>query len=187
MSEKKAEISSEQHKSKISGHVFSNNGAVLNGAKITCNGLETWALADGFYTFDDLPLGTFEVRVSLQGFQSESKRVSIDDNKVAVLDFYLSEALGTAKIKGRVYDSESKRPVTDRGTVIIILPLFNKYAHFDEEGFYEFSNLHAGTYRISTSIPDYEDSDAVITVGDGESKTYDLVCKARKAVEPPWG
>lgn len=183
----KAEDSSVKPRSKISGHVFSKNGAILNGAKITCDGFETAALADGYYTFDNLPSGNYEVKVILEGFRPESKRITIKKGDVLALDFYLSEAVGTGKIRGCVYDNESRKPIANDGTVILILPIFNKYARINEKGCYEFASLSAGTYKLSTSIPEYEDCDAIVTISEGESKIHDFFCKVKRAVEPPWG
>ena len=185
MAEGKAEDDSA--KSKLSGHIYSKSGALLNGARIMCDGFETLTLADGFYVFDDLPTRTFEVRVNLKGFQSESRKVTIRDNEVAVLDFYLSKASGTARISGRVYDSETSKPMVNRGTVILILPISNRYAHIDGDGYYEFVNLPAGTYTMSTSIPEYDDCDTVLAIADVESKVHDFFCKFNRDVEPAWG
>ena len=59
-----------QAKCEISGHVHSKSGAMLSGAKVTCDGIETFTLADGFYIFKEILSGTFKVSANLQGFQS---------------------------------------------------------------------------------------------------------------------
>lgn len=173
--------------SKISGHVYSVDGATLKGAKIACYGMETKTLADGFFALDGLAPGTYEVRVSLQGFKSTSKAVSIQEGEEVILDFCLFKDTGTAKIHGHVYDAESKEPVEQGGTVMLILPIANKYKHIDRDGYYKFENLPAGTYKILTSIPGYEDRDVILTVSDDEIKTQDFLCKAKEIEEPPWG
>ncbi len=173
-------------KSKIYGRVFSEGGAILSGAKITCDGFETTALADGTYLLDGVPPGEFEVKASLQGFKPESRRVSVKDGEAAVLNFSLAAAVGAGKISGHVYDEESGEPITD-GTVILILPIANKYARINKDGYYEFANLSPGDYKLSASAPEYEDCEAALTVADGESKSHGFRCKARRAVEPSWG
>lgn len=174
-------------KSKISGRVFSEGGAILNGAKVTCDSFETLTLADGLYVFDGLSSGEYGVKVSLQGFRSQSKKVFIKDDETAVLNFNLAAAVGAGKIKGRVYDSDSGKPMVNGGTVILILPISNKYAHIDAEGYYEFVSLPPDDYKVVTSIPEYDDCEAILALADGESKTCDFSCKARRAVEPNWG
>ncbi len=173
--------------SKISGHVYSTDGAMLKGAKVVCDGMKTRTLADGFFVLDGLAAGTYDVTVSLQGFKSTSKAVSIQDGGEATLDFRLSKATGKAKIRGNVYDTESKKIVEAGGTVMLILPVANKYEHIDKDGYYEFENLPAGTFKIATSIPGYEGGDIILTVTDNEIKTHDFFCKPQKIEEPPWG
>ena len=173
--------------SKISGHVYSVDGAVLNSAKVACDGMETKTLADGFFVFDGLTAGTYDVKVSLQGFKSTSRSISTQEGEDVVLDFCLPKALGTAKIEGYVYDVESKEPIEEGGTVILILPVANRYKDIDRDGYYKFENLSADTYKILTSIPGYEDQEVTLTVIDDEIKTNDFLCKIQEIEEPPWG
>ena len=185
MSEKKAVAVSA--KSTLHGHLNSKEGALLNGAKVSCNNRETLSLADGFYAFDDLPPGRYEVRVNLKGFQSETKTVSTKEGEVVVLDFDLSKALGSATISGRVYDNETDKPIEHGGTIILVQPISNRYVNIDVKGHYAFDNLSAGTYSLSTSIPEYDDTDVILTVVEGESVVYDFSCKINRDVEPAWG
>ncbi|NWG10990.1 carboxypeptidase regulatory-like domain-containing protein [Candidatus Bathyarchaeota archaeon] len=173
-------------KSKISGHVLSTSGAMLRGVRVTCNGTETKTLADGFFVLGGLHPGTYEVTVSLQRFKSASKTVSVQEGKDESLSFRLAEATENAKICGHVYDAESKKSIEHDGRVILILPVSNKYKAI-KNGYYEFDNLSAGTYKLYTSISGYEDCDATVTVADGETKNFDLFCKTKRTEEPPWG
>ena len=171
---------------RIHGHVFSHDGMILNGATLTCDGTETAALADGSYTFDDLLPGTYEIKVSLQGFQWIDKNVYVPEDGESIQDFYLSEALGSAKLYGHVIDDETKKPVNE-GTAILILPVANKYSHIKMDGYYEFTDLSAGTFTISTSVPGYEDGITILRLEENETKTHEFLCKAMKIEEPPWG
>lgn len=173
--------------SKISGHTYSSDGASLKGAKVACNGMETRTLADGFFVLGGLAPGTYEVTVSLQGFKSRSNAVSIQEGEEVTLDFRLSKAVGMAKIRGHVYDVDFKKPVETGGTVVLVLPVANKYNDIERNGYYEFENLPAGTYRILTSVPGYKNGNAIVMVTDDEIKTHDFFCKAQKIEEPPWG
>jgi hypothetical protein len=173
--------------STIQGHIHSTEGAILNGVKVSCNDLETLSLADGFYSFKDLPPGRYDVQVDLKGYQSATQTVSTRENEVVVLDFNLSIALGSAIISGRVYDSETGEPIESSGTIILIQPISNRYATIDGKGHYSFDNLPAGTYSLSTSIPEYDDTDALLTVEDGESVVHDFYCDLNREVEPAWG
>lgn len=173
--------------STIHGHLYSEEGAILNGAKVFCNDQETLSLADGFYSFKDLPPGRYEVQVDLTGYQSATQTVSTREDEVVVLDFHLSKALGTATISGQVYDRETGKPIESGGTIILIQPISNRYATIDGKGQYSFDNLPAGIYSLSTSIPEYDDADARLTVADGESVVHDFYCNLNREVEPAWG
>ena len=173
--------------SKISGHVYSVDGAMLNSAKVACYGMETKTLADGFFVLDGLTAGTYDVGVSLQGFKPTSRSISTQEGEDIVLDFCLPKAMGTAKIEGHVYDVKSKKPLEQGGTVILILPVANRYKHIDRDGYYIFENLPADTYKILTSTPGYEDQEVTLTVIDDEIKTNDFLCKIQEIEEPPWG
>jgi hypothetical protein len=172
--------------SRIEGHVYSSEGTPLGAVKVTCDGRSTSTLFDGFYKFENLAPGTYNVTASLKGFRSESKIVSVKDNETLFVDFNLNEATGTAKICGYVRDAKTGKPLSG-GTVMLILPTANRYATVDENGFYEFSNLPSDTYEVWTSVFGYEDIKAIVRVGEGETKTQDFYCEARSAVEPPWG
>lgn len=169
----------------ITGHVYSEKGSTLGSANVACNGESTITLFDGTYEFKNIEAGKITVTASLKGFKSQSKTVTIKKDSTLTLDFHLSEATGTSRIYGRVYDAETGKPVIS-GAVILILPIANRFAQL-KEGFYEFDNLAGDSYDLVTSLPGYEDEKAAIDVGDGEEKIQDLHCKPLKLVEPPWG
>jgi hypothetical protein len=173
--------------SKISGIVSSTDGAMIKSAKVACEEMETRTLADGSFVLNGLATGIHKVTVSLQGFKSISKTVSIQEGEEMTMDFCLSKDTGTAKIHGHVYDAASKQPVEPGGTVILILPVANKYKHIDKNGYYEFENLPAGTYKLLTSIAGYEGHKVILTVTNDEIKAHDFFCKTQKIEEPPWG
>jgi len=171
---------------RIFGRVFSHNGMILSGATLTCDGTETATLADGSYTFNDLKPGTYDIKVRLHGFQSIDKNVRVHEDEDSIQDFYLSEAVGSAKICGHVIDDATRKPV-NQGTVILILPVANKYSNIEMDGYYEFTNLPTGTFTISTSLSGYEDVETILRLEENETKKYDFLCKAIEIEEPPWG
>lgn len=173
-------------KSELAGCVYSQDGTPLRGAKVACSGMETITLFDGSFIFRDLKPGTYQVRASLQGFQSTSKNVSLREGEKKTLDIHLPKAVGTAKICGYVYD-EAKKIIMQGGTIILVLPIANRYVSVNREGYFEFEGLPAGTYLVSTSIQGYEDEDVLLSVADGELKKHDFFCKAKKIEDPPWG
>ncbi len=176
-----------QKPSIIRGQVRSADGRMLHGAVVVCQGRETRTLADGTFVFNDLPSATYRLSASLEGFESATKEVTTREGDEITQDFRLSEASGTAKICGHVFDAESRKSIVSGGSVMLILPVTNRYRHIDENGYYEFGSLPAGEHTIATSIPEYEDNKAVQSVENGETRTLDFFCRPLRAVEPFWG
>lgn len=173
--------------SKVLGLLRSQNGAMLQGATIVCDGLETKTLADGSFILSSIPVGEHEVTASLQGFKTTTWKVSVKEGDNVIEDLHLANATGTARIRGRVFDAETKKVIDKCGTVMLILPLANKYSHIDSDGHYQLENLPAGRYKVATSIQGYNDSETTLEVADRETKTYDFFCYATRTVEPSWG
>jgi hypothetical protein len=177
----------DQNPSTISGHVYSRSGALLHGATILCDPIRTVSLADGGYVLDGLLPGTYEVDVALHGYDRERRRVHLGEDEAVVMDFHLSRSRGEGTIGGVVYDVDTGAPPAKNGTVILLLPITNRYSRIDCDGRYSFTTLPPGDYRLATSIPGYEDVVVALTLAAGEMKLHDFLCKERKAVEPAWG
>lgn len=173
--------------STISGHVYSRSGALLHGATIICASIRTVSLADGRYVLDGLTPGDHELDVSLQGYDRERRRVHLSEDEDVVVDFHLSRSHGEGTISGFVYDDDTGAPPAKNGTVLLILPITNRYSQIDRDGRYGFTTLPPGEYRLATSIPGYEDVVVALTLAAGETKLHDFLCKERKTVEPAWG
>lgn len=169
----------------IQGSVLSERGSLLGSAEVACNGKKTITLFDGTFGFREIEAGTYTITASLKGFKSRSRRVTIEKDSKATVDFHLPEVHGTSKISGEVYDAETKKPLTC-GTVILILPLANRYVQINN-GFYEFDALVEDSYDLVTSIEGYENGKATIAVKDNEKKICDFLCKPVLVVEPSWG
>jgi hypothetical protein len=158
----------------------------LGGVRVACNGTETITLADGTYRLDNLEPSTYVVTAATRGFEPDRKEVTVTEGTVTV-DFYLKEAIGKGTIRGRIIDVTSGKPISSGGTVILILPLANKYASVSGDGSYEFRDLPADNYELWASVPSYEDTKETITLGEGETKTLDFRCVPSNRSEPPWG
>lgn len=171
----------------ISGDVKSVDGIILSSARVTCNGVETRTLADGTFAIDNLEPGTYDVNISLQGYESLKKSVSIQEGDMTKLSFCLRKSVGAAKIHGHVYDAESKEIVKSGGSIILVKPVFNEYGQIGQDGYFEFRNLPTGTYKILTSISGYISGCATLEVTDGEVKIHDFLVKPLDIEEPPWG
>jgi hypothetical protein len=170
----------------IRGHVYSSTGARLNAASVTCNDLVTTTLADGAYRFTNLSPATYVLTVTLNGYQSATKTLIITDTTTHTVDYQLTKATGTASITGHVFDNETHHPLKT-GTIILIRPISNQYSTITTEGSYTFIKLPAGTYKLITSIPEYNDCEHRVVLAEGESHIQDIYCTRNQEVEPAWG
>jgi len=171
----------------ISGNVKSVDGILLSNAKVTCNETETTTLADGSFTIANLEPGTYDITISLQGHESITKSVSIQEGNKTTLSFCLPKSVGAGKIFGQIYDSESKEIVHKGGSIILVKPILNEYGQIDQNGNFEFKNLPPGTYKVLPSISGYVSSSVTLEVTDGEVKKHDFIVRPLDVVEPHWG
>ena len=171
----------------ISGDVKTIDGILLSNAKVSCNEVETTTLADGTFAIANLEPGTYDITISLQGHESITKSVSIQEGDVTTLSFCLPKSVGTGRILGQVYDSESKEIVQKGGSIILVKPIVNEYGQIDQNGHFEFKNLPAGTYKILPSISGYVSNCVTLEVTEGEVKQHDFIVRSLDVEEPPWG
>src|SRR3972149_9797616 len=107
---------------KISGKVHSEDRAMLQCARVTCDDAITKTLADGSFVFEHASPGRHKLTVTLQGFKSEVRLINLWQEEHLVQDFTLRRQAGTAKISGHVFDAESKKITSHPGTVVLALP-----------------------------------------------------------------
>ncbi len=69
-----------QNPAKISGTVSDPNGAVIVGAQVSVQGVIQRTVItnkDGFFTFENLPAGNYELKVSAKGFAPQTQSFSL--------------------------------------------------------------------------------------------------------------
>ena len=70
-----------------------SGGAAIAGAAISLDtGQSTTTAGDGSYTITDVPTGGRSVTASADGFESETKTVTVNENQTTIVDFALNEA-----------------------------------------------------------------------------------------------
>jgi len=90
----------------ISGTVTDPSGAVIAGATVTATNLETAVVttlttnSQGFYSFQELPLGKYSVTVTQTGFKSYVQTgIVLDVNSALVIDVTLQVGQATEKVE----------------------------------------------------------------------------------------
>ncbi|MCH8288633.1 MAG: carboxypeptidase regulatory-like domain-containing protein, partial [Candidatus Marinimicrobia bacterium] len=70
-----------------------SGGAAIAGVTISLDtGQSTTTAGDGSYTITDVPTGDRSVTASADGFESQSKTATVNENQTTIIDFALNEA-----------------------------------------------------------------------------------------------
>lgn len=144
----------------ISGTVIdSATLSPISGATVTDGTRSAMTDINGVYTLASVPIGTYAVTASANGYNSASQTsVTVSANTATTVNFSLTAILyGT--IEGTVIDSVTLSPiagatVTD-GT---------RQAVTDSVGHYVISSVPAGTYTVTASAAGYQNSSQAVAV-----------------------
>lgn len=79
----------------LKGRVLDFDNLALPGAAVIIKSINKGAITDnfGYYTLTGIPAGAYEVTVTYIGFNPESKTVTVEAGKTAVLDFNLKAGI----------------------------------------------------------------------------------------------
>jgi iron complex outermembrane receptor protein len=88
----KANDTDEGNNGKISGRVTTSDGKPASFVTVTINGLNksTMTTDDGFFLFNNIKPGSYNLRVSYTGAKTEEKTVTVSANQVTKVDFTLN-------------------------------------------------------------------------------------------------
>jgi len=153
---------------------------------LMCGERETTTLFDGSYAFRDLAQGTYEIRVSLEGYAESPQSVTMGEGEEVAHDLVLEQAAGKGRIWGSVVSEDTGRPPSTGGAVFIGRQTFNRATPINPlNGRYEFNGLPPGTYRLWTSVLEYEDKMVTVELKDDEA--VENMAIKKRLEEAPWG
>ncbi len=146
----------------IGGIVKDEIGAAIKGATVIVEDTDLSATTDenGFYLITDVPIGTYDVTASVDGYYSETATVTIEEDATVTQDFTL-QVVPTYTVSGTVTDSESNAL---EGAIIIIEGT-EIVATTDGKGSYLISDIVDGVYDITVSKSGYISETKNVTVG----------------------
>jgi hypothetical protein len=180
------QMENSEPKASIRGSVLGETGKPVGGVKIRCDGQEATTLFDGSYAFCNLEQGTYEIRVSLEGYSENPQKVTVQEGEELNHDITLQQATGEGRIWGCVVSEETGRPPATGGTVFIGRQTFNRATPINPlNGRYEFTDLPPGTYHLWTAALEHEDTMVTVELKDGEVEENMTI--KRRAEEVPWG
>ena len=108
--------------------------------------------ADGFASFDDLPLGWYDIRVSLDGYGDANQRVNLEAGDPLRVDVELESEVTTGSILVTVVDAETGNPL-ENVSVFIGDDLLSGLTATD--GTLYKAELSPGFYMVSVVLDGY--------------------------------
>lgn len=80
----------------IAGNVYNQTGAPLGGVVVTIgkDSLSDTTNQDGYFLFEDVALGNYDVTANVSGYKTIIKRITCQADAPSVLSFYLEEGTG---------------------------------------------------------------------------------------------
>jgi subtilisin family serine protease len=136
----------------------------------------TYTDVAGQYAFPFLPVGTYDVMVSLFGYLSQiAHGVTVSDDAVTVQDFILPLAPAHV-VSGYVRDTNGD-PVANATVAIPHTPLLP--ATTDENGFYRFASVPEGEYDVGVAATGCNDSQTQHLVVGPDDVTLDFTLSLR--------
>lgn len=151
--------------------VDASTGNPIDGAQVSANGYSDVTDANGLYNITNVPIGTYTVTASKDGFHSSSRTdISVITKQTTSLDFSLTPLPTTGNIAGIVTDASTGNPID--GANVTVADYFDIT---DETGHYNITNVPAGTYTVTANKDGYQSSSSTnVVVVARETITVDF-------------
>jgi len=118
--------------------------------EILLTGLSANTSAQGTYSIEDVPIGTYTVRTSAPGYEDNiTSGVAFDRGEAVRLDIILIAKPG--QLTGTVKEEDNSRPIA--GYLVIISGPEQRETKTSEAGQYVFAGLKPGNYTITVKSP----------------------------------
>lgn len=155
----------------VSGQVIDAQTNMPLVATITFPDAQREALAtspQGTYKVSLTP-GSYRIRADAADYRWREQTIVLKDGDKITLNFPLNKK-PVAKITGRIYDSETNRPVV--ANIMFPQTEFPKAAS-DTSGFFNI-DLVPGTFRVRVEATDYLPEERVIDLKENETRVFDV-------------
>ena len=132
---------------------------------------------DGYYEFSGLAKGNYTLTFEGDGYQTLTKKVSLEEGGEEEVSVTLEEEGALGSISGYVVD------IKDNPIESVKLRLKGpnavnvKKAITDADGYFEFADLEAGTYVINATNKGYKGVKKTITLEEGEDREMEIMMK----------
>ena len=169
----------------VFGYVNDEDENYLEGVAVTIagNGYSDSVNTDedGYYEFDDVPAGDYTVTYTKTGYETQTQEVTVEEGDEAQLASVTMVAVQKGSISGYVTDIRGNPIESVRLKLSGIRTKIKKSTSTDSDGFFEFTDLDAGTYRIVAKKKFYKAAQKTVVVEEGEDVEIEIEMKKTKS------
>jgi len=129
---------------------------------------------DGYYKFEEVPAGDYIVTYTKTGYETQTQDVTVEEGDEAQLESVTMPAVQKGTIYGYVTDIKGDPIESVRLKLTGIGTKTKKSTSTDSDGFFEFTDLEAGTYRIMAKKKFYKAAQKTVVVEEGEDVEIEI-------------
>ncbi len=156
----------------IVGYVYDGITLVpISGAEITLveANITTYTNDTGYFEVSVQP-GTYTLEVYASGYLPYNTSVSVEENETIMVAIPLTP-LGSGNIEGYVYDNSTGLPIAN---ATVILDNGTRFTYTDSDGYYNFTDVPAGTHTITVYAVGYVQVTEYVTLAPNETINLDF-------------
>jgi len=164
----------------IYGTVTDANELSLRNAIVSLTGTdndyysETYTDEDGFYIFEELDAGDYELVAEKDGYQYASAEISLDEDEVYEVETLKLDEEETGSIYGYIYDVKGNPVENVRLKIKGLTAKYNEKTATDRDGLFEFTDLDADIYVITAKKKRYKTTRTTIELEELEDREIEI-------------
>ena len=129
---------------------------------------------DGYYKFEEVPAGDYIVTYTKTGYETQTQDVTVEEGDEAQLESVTMPAVQKGTIYGYVTNIKGDPIESVRLKLTGIGTKTKKSTSTDSDGFFEFTDLEAGTYGIMAKKKFYKAAQKTVVVEEGEDVEIEI-------------
>ena len=130
--------------------------------------------ADGFYIFEELEAGDYELVAEKDGYQYASTEISLDEDEVYEVETLKLDEEETGSIYGYIYDVKGDPVENVQLKIKGLTAKYNEKTATDRDGFFEFADLDADIYVITAKKKRYKTTRTTIELEELEDREIEI-------------
>ena len=135
---------------------------------------ETDTDSDGFYIFEELEAGDYELVAEKDGYQYASAEISLDEDEVYEVETLKLDEEETGSIYGYIYDVKGDPVENVQLKIKGLTAKYNEKTATDRDGFFEFTDLDADIYVITAKKKRYKTTRTTIELEELEDREIEI-------------